>query len=454
MLKMEFSKNKDSGQGDSHNQEDKKGTSVDGEKTKRGNSGQFERLFGIKGEWKDLVSNLNRNTGLREKFPEIYDNINLNSGAKESYIFRSHHYEDIIVKEVFPTLSNIDKPFEQILQESPHSLEKFNERNEIIKKYRKWTEGEIVENRPYVHIYKNEKNNYAYPPLEFPKSSRQSYFNSTLRETKEKQLSSFINQFFNYDPNKGDLPVAVRELYFDNLQRIVYLFSPDPTYFYLDYFDENLNKEDFLKNSLYQAARLKGTKTQTELLFAVNDVYEIQQKAWQNYFDFEKYYNALPPEKKNNLRYETLHRVQQRYAPLLALKKIKNYQDAVKIYSKKRLEIIDYIIKNSPEEYRKHDALYEKGRIHWDLGILLGSEQEKISAIDIWKQIPSNFSASEDSGFIFKESIEKLNSALQSFDGSQGLGPLEGQIRNIIQNTHSKRIREKIEREEKILWPK
>ena len=60
--------------------------------------------------------------------------------------------------------------------------------------------------------------------------------------------------------------MAIRELYYQNLQRLAYVFSPDPTYFMLDYFQENLNKEDFLKNSLYLVSKNLGSKAATEML--------------------------------------------------------------------------------------------------------------------------------------------------------------------------------------------
>lgn len=454
MLEVEISPNNDNKDEKDKSENHSGGESdQEGEKIRKKSSEQFEKTFGIKGEWKDLVKNLSKNSRLRNKFPESFDNINTQSGVKDSYIYRKRHYEDLIVKEVFPTLSSIDKPFEQILQEAPRALDKYNERNEIIQKYRKWTEGEVVENRPNVRIFK-ESTRDGRTPLEFPKSSRETYFNSTLRESKESQLYNFITRYFKFDPDKGDLPVAVRELYYDNLQRIVYNFSPDPTYLYIDYFDENLNKEDFLRNSLSQSARIKGTKTQTELLFAIHDIYEIQQRAWQLFFDFENLYKNLPADQKKKLRYETLRRIVERYKPVLEQKKIFNYQDAVRVYGGKREEVADYILKNSPEQYRKADALFEKGRIRWDIGTMSNSDKEKAEAIEIWKSIGENSAFAGDPNFLNRESIEKLNPVFKNYDRLRNISLVEGQIQNILQQRQLKRLRDKMEREDKILWPK
>jgi hypothetical protein len=58
-----------------------------------------------------------------------------------------------------------------------------------------------------------------------------------------------------------------RDLYYKNLQRLAYTFSPDSTYFSIDYLQENLNKEDYLREFNESSfAELKGTKTATEIL--------------------------------------------------------------------------------------------------------------------------------------------------------------------------------------------
>ncbi|MDH4201176.1 MAG: hypothetical protein OEV66_12500, partial [Spirochaetia bacterium] len=371
-MQVEMEQNQDASSSNGESGNDKIAHKQDkkGQKSKSGNSSEFEKSFGVGKEWSELVKNLSETSNLRANYPQVFDDINYNSGVKDSYVYHTRHYEDLIVKEVFPTLHNVDKPFEQILKEASRNLDKYNERNEIIRKFRSWSKGDISENRPTAKILHGQNPNDQ-RPLNFPKEKREKYFDTTLREPKEVQLYNFISKYSSFDPNKGDLPIAVRELYYDNLQRLVYPFSTDPTYMNIDYFDENLNKEDFLKISLYQVSRLKNSKTQTELLFAIQDIYEIQQKAWKLFFDFENMYRNLNPEKKKRLRIETLKRIQDRYKPVLAQKNIHSYEDAIKLYSKKREEISKYIITHSPDHYRTQDALFEMGRIHWDMGVNL-----------------------------------------------------------------------------------
>lgn len=91
-----------------------------------------------------------------------------------------------------------------------------------------------------------------------------------------------------------------RDLYYQNLQRLAYTFSSDSTYFSIDYLQENLNKEDYLKNSMNLLSELKGTKTATEILFTLENIYEIQSNAIGQFFINENNLKQLPSEQKTN----------------------------------------------------------------------------------------------------------------------------------------------------------
>ena len=166
-----------------------------------------------------------------------------------------------MVKDVFPTIHNIDQHFEEILNAAPERLEEYVRRNKIIEQYR---DPKVSDRADLMEVnFKEITKNGTLGPLNFPAPARQQYFDETLAEDKTLQLSNFINKYYDYDPNNGDLPIATRELYYQNLERLIYSFSNDPTYFYLDYYFENLNKEDFLFNALNSASKLDGTKTAT-----------------------------------------------------------------------------------------------------------------------------------------------------------------------------------------------
>jgi len=408
-------------------------------------------------KWGDLLERLEKNTGFKENYPQTYDDLLESRGVSGSYIHRDRLHEDIVVKDVFPTIHNIDQPFEEILKAAPEKLNEFEDRNEIIELYRSQNSDEDIQ---LVEIKAEHKVN-SFGPLVFPPAERKEYFDKTLPLDKTKQLSDFIEKYFNYDPNEGDLPIATRELYSQNLERLLYTFSSDPTYFFLDFYLENLNKEDFLHNALDQAAKLDGSKTATKLLMAIERIYEIQQRAWRTYYDFESIYKELPQQKKDRLRIETLRRANARYKEVLEKKGIKDLQELENKYLKRRYEIIDHIIKNTPKAYRLHDALFEQGFITWQMGLQNNDEKLKQEAIVQWQSLidevlPSNFSEKAYPDFINISHLRLLNALIKAYhrEPETMKAVREQQISDIFMvQRHIKRLTKKRERESRLLWP-
>ena len=396
--------------------------------------------------WKDLLKRLNDTKGLRKNFKEDFENIIKDGNVSDSYIYRNRVYEDIIVKEVFPTVHSIEKPFQDEIKNSPEELARHEERNEIIKKFRN-----EIEDDPEVISTKIQKDNELKnlkPPLQISDAERKKYFDETLTLPKEEQLSDFIEKYIGHDPDKGDLPLMFRDLYYQNLQRLAYTFSPDSTYFSVDYLQENLNKEDYLKNSMNLLSELKGTKTATEILFTLENIYEIQSNAIGQYFINQENYKSLNPEQKKQIRVETLRQVVERYAPILKEKNINTHEDALKLYHKKKIEIMDYLLATTPENYRKSDALFEKGRILWDRGMKTGSAKEKKEAVQIWGQIESIPSSGD---FINKDIHQQLKPIVQEWRNT--LSPqAENQIQSYLSMRLTPSLTEKKQREDRLLW--
>jgi hypothetical protein len=397
------------------------------------------------GEWKDLVQKLKETQNMRKSFKNSFEDLISNGGVSGKYMSRYRHYEDMIVKEVFPTVHSIDKTFEEELKESEDVLLKHNERNRIIDEFR---EGED----PSTIILENEElgeTNLPKVPLQMSKAERQKYFDSTLPLPKEKQLEDFVNKFSGFDPDKGDLPLVFRDLYYQNLQRLAYTFSADPTYFTMDYYEENLNKEDYLKNSMKMAADKKGTKTATEILFSIENIYEIQQRALLQYFQHKDLYNTLSPEKKKEIRMETIRRVTEKYKPILEGKKITGYADVQNLYDKRRLEILDHLLKTTPENYRRNDALFEKGRVLWERGLRTNKDTDLTEAKNVWKQIQPG--AETEETFLYKKSHELLNKALSKNPGKFSQAD-QYEITSILNSRLTQPLSEKKEREDRLLW--
>ncbi len=446
-------------------------------------AGKFNSSFHVGGQHKELVKRLRDSLDLKPKkninnkkgsgrsqggkkgkekgkgrgYPKVFEDILPGNQAKQSYIHRKREYQDIVVKEVLPTLYTIDKPFESILKQAPKDLKKHNDRDQVIEDFRSWLDGIDPNKMSKVEILRDTEGK-GHLPLHFPKSARRNYFDKTLKRSKELQLKQFIDKYFHYDPNKGDLPMAIRDLYYQNIQRLAYMFSSDITFFMIDYFQENLNKEDFLRHSLSKASELKNTKAATELLFAIENIYEIQQRAIRLLFDFNKRYKHIRPERKNRLRNETLKRMMIRYLPLLTEKNILNNIDSFKIYAKKRLEIMDYLIKETPNSYRVKDALFEKGRIYWELGKVTLDASQYEKAIQTWSKV--SMIKSDRGDFVNAKAFKQIWPYLKAAavrrpeqKGRLSVLPLVGTVSQILDSRLQRQLANKRLREDRLLWP-
>ncbi len=450
-------------------------------------AGKFKSSFHVGGKHKELIKRLHSSLNLKPKgsgkkrggsglhhgkkgrykrgkdkgkggYPQIFEDLLPGDSVKQSYIYRKRQHQDIVVKEVLPTLHTIDQPFESLLKQAPRDLEKHADRNKVIEDFRSWLDGVDPKKVSRVEVIKLFDNSKGTTPLNFSSGARRKYFDQTLKEGKELQLKKFINKYFHYSPNRGDLPMAIRDLYYKNLQRIAYMFSSDITYFMLDYFQENLNKEDFLKHSMSKAAELRNTKAATELLFAIENIYEIQQRAIKLLTRFKNRYNYISKERKNRLRTETLRRVMNRYLPILKEKKILNNVDSFNIYAKRRIEIIDYLIKQSPSSYRMRDALFTKGSIYWELGKVNLDASQYEKAIQVWSKIPAIRSDKGD--FLNAEAFDKIWPYLKmaAFRRPEQKGrlsflPLVNTVSQLLNFRSQKQLSEKKVREDKLLWP-
>ncbi len=411
------------------------------------------------GPWEDLIEKLEESSELRKNFRNQFDNIVRDGSVQDSYIFRKRDYEDITVKEVFPTIHNIDKPFHEEVQNAPEDLILYKERNRIIDMYRNSTEdADLMTMELSIDGEKRSKS-----PLVMPREERMKYLDKHLPRRKEDQLKEFTSRFLNYDPDKGDLPHFYRDLYYENLQRLAYNFSVDPTYFTIDYFQENLNKEDFLKNSLALYSEFRNRKLGAEILFALENIYEIQARALGLYFQNLQSFPMLSEESRKELRVEVIRRVLEKYKPILREKKIQSVSDVNRLYLQKRLEIIDTLISDTPDEYRVADARFEKGRMLWEYSLYLPDSERREyqeKAMFEWSRINPNASTGD---FLNQKTYEELKRLTNGFQianpavnprsptpQSPGFDPVSVVLRERLTNVlHEKRLRE-----EKLLWKK
>jgi hypothetical protein len=423
-------------------QENKAGQEGDKETQEKG---KFDTSKYKKGEWKDLVQNLEATKDLRKNFAESYDNIFPEGIISPKYIKRFRHFEDMVVKDVFPTINSIEKDFSEEITLSEEVLENHNIRNEIIEDFRNQNEEERVELEISKNV--NNKKNPKKPILKMSKEERDSYFDSSLTKSKENQLSDFLDKFAGYDPQEGDLPLVFRDLYYKNLQRLAYGFSNDTTYFTADYFEENLNKEDYLRNSMALASKYKGKKTSTEILFSILDIYEIQQRAIEEYYKNLEIQKNLSPKDKNEIRNETIRLVLKKYSSIFKDKNINSIEDIHSLYFKKIVSLTDFMLKNSNDSYRKKDILFERGRIYWENAVKQNKIENFELAINEWKKIEK---VKSNGDFLNEETYLSIKPYLSDYN--QYITTIINQI--APQNRLKKHLDSKREREEKLLWPK
>lgn len=448
-LSFEMSFGKNSGESGSSESTDELG---EGEEEGEGEGKEGFSKGKYKGsQWEELVQNLEGTSNLRKQFRNDYDQINENSGVSDSYIKRHRDFEDIIVKDVLPTLKNIRDPFRVDIESAEDNLFVHKERNRIIEEFRKGEES----TQPITMKLSKEGDLPPKSPLSMPKEDRTKYLDRTLKQKKEKQLDEFISRYMGYDPNKGDLHLFVRDLYYENLQRLAYPFSNDMSYFAIDYFQENLNKEDFLRQMMATLSAQLGTNTGTEILFTIENIYYIQGKALEQYFRVRDYLKNSTPEQKQTLRYETLRQVEAKYKKLLQEKKILNVMDVEDAYVKKRLDIIDTLIKNTPNHYRERDGVFEKAKILWEYGQWKQDSKLQSDALRLWYQIAKipntgdflNQNAFESIQLLLREAGDPTDSTLLS---SQS----KNQMEYVLRMRNEDVMMKKKQREDRLLWPK
>ncbi len=391
----------------------------------------------------ELLDLLDKSRGLEKHNPISPDQLVPDSGVDKKYIMRERQYKDITVKDVFPTLKTIRSPFEEILRQSEDDLIFFEKRNSIIRDFESYQNGEKFYSPKFRITIKN-KPEKSRSPLFFPQNKRIAYLDKTIEESKEDQLQNFIRDFMGYHPQEGDLPVFIRDLYFQNLQRIAYRFSYDPTYFYIDYFQENLNKESFLKNSLHLMSILPGTRSQIELGFSVENIYEIQSNAWDLYFEYRDMNPDLKAKENPPNRIRTLTLLENKYRKLLERENIKNKIQLKKLYFQRRLEIMDFLEKQSPDHYRIADIHYQRGRIYWQQFSDHNNPAYKNKALEEWKKIPSLISRED----IFQKEYNELIRILHTSPDNS----VEISIRMFFLRDLREKLSEKKERESRLLW--
>jgi hypothetical protein len=84
--------------------------------------------------------------------------------------------------------------------------------------------------------------------------------------------------------------------------------------------------------------------------------------------------------------------------------------DAEDAYVKKRIDILDTLIKNTPKHYRAKDGIFEKAKILWEYGQWKQDSKLQSDALKLWYQIPK---IPNNGDFLNKEAFETIQLLLR-----------------------------------------
>lgn len=153
---------------------------------------------------------------------------------------------------------------------------------------------------------------------------------------------------------------------------------------------------------------------------------------------------------------EVIRRVLEKYKPILKEKNIKSIQDVNELYTKKRLDILNTLIQDSPNNYRVADAKFDLGRVHWEYAMNLGLSERKehmSKAIQAWNSIGN--SDTQNGDFLNQKAWEEIRSELQKSQVGNAKEPnfnSQNKISQILRNRLGEVLNQKKVREDRLLW--
>jgi hypothetical protein len=407
---------------------------------KAGTWEEFLRSTGLTGKkWEPLLKRFRAHETLEKDFTEdSFPTGNIADDVPQKYVRRKRLYGELLTRELFPTLDIIDKPFVKVLKAAPRLYGEYTDKKYAWSRFRAWRHGQQYLKEPHsVALMKLNRKKTSYKGvLVFPPEERARYFDKTMPAPKEVQLKNFIDRYAAYDHNVGDLPAALRELYLKNIQRIVFDVNPqNPAFIAIDFFNEALSKEDLFFTALKLLEKFDGSRFHTELLFVLENLFYTQQLGLHWYFK-----TARQTADSADIRSETLRRLHAYYDPKLKSKKITNYDQALHLFTQRRLEICELIVRSSLHDYGAEDARFLQGLIYWQ------RESSREKALQIWRNL--SFKAN-DRDSVYAKLQQTIQKAIAEHPDIPGL---LAKIDAIIQDFDEELLAKKIAREKRLLW--
>jgi hypothetical protein len=264
---------------------------------------------------------------------------------------------------------------------------------------------------------------------------------------KQEQINNFISHYSSkYNPDKGELASFYSDFYYYNIMPLVYNFSANKSYKFIDSLVENLHINYFLDTFLSELNKNKNSNYATEILFSILQLLQDQQQIIELLLmDWKE--DLIPARIKKYPRYFILDNILTRYKEKLNKKKIKNTKQGVHYFYKLQMRILKWMHKKIPGSYRKGDIQFEIARLLWRTGNQNKKKNLMKKALGIWKKL------GKVSGGLTKGRKIVIKKMLSFFKKNKKLNKKDQKkINYYLYELHAKKYNKKEARKTKLLW--
>ena len=245
------------------------------------------------------------------------------SGVPESYMAREYHYQRMLSEDVFAGLAYLDTPLPR--KPAEEGL-----------KIRLYKEGSIEQ----------IEQGYAGPNLHMTDKEMQKLLDGMMPRPKEEQFRHVFEYISKYNGNDGDLPKLVRELYSQNMIRVLYTAS-SPKINAINSLEEMLNKPQLFKYAYGYLKENPDSKVAVEMLFMLESTYQLTLEGAGLLYE-----NGRGNNESKDVQAEVINRVQasleERFAGNMGM--------LTERITEKRIELLKRVVEIG--NYRRNDALF------------------------------------------------------------------------------------------------
>ncbi len=293
------------------------------------------------------------------------------SDVPESYMAREHHYQRMLSEDVFAGLAYLDMPLPR----------KPAEEGSKIRLYREVVEAGQIEK------------GYAGPNLHMTDEEMQKLLDRIMPRPKEEQFKHVFEYIDKYNGNDGDLPKLVRELYSQNMVRVLYS-AASPKINAINRLEEMLNKPQLFKYAYGYLEENPDSKVAVEMLFMLESTYHLTLDGAERLYE-----NGRGNNENKDVQQEVINRVQasleERFAGDIGM--------LTERITEKRIELLKRVVEIG--NHRRNDALFLLA------GIYAGLDSRE-EAIKYLKMIDPQ----ESKDFVYREYYAEIEDDIKEGD--------------------------------------